>query len=731
MRAWENVRQFPVGILRREISDFLHGKSLKERADENHEDGEKKTVKSFVFGNIRVQFYGGKIIRVEYAKEGNFCDAPTFFIPSREISSDGGEDVLQKDGALCFEQYRLTLPEGGKSLRGVSLEKNGRRVYTYRKQRNSGELPALDRTPEVFSLFDTPRILIPEGGYSVLRKGEYFVEENVQDVYLLLCAKDARLLRSLYVTLTGRCELVRLSTLGSWNSKWYAYTESSARQLISDYERHRVPLDNMVLDTDWRKGEKGCGYEVNGELFPDMGRFLSYAHSRGVEIMFNDHPEPVDGGDVFSPEEIAFREQNLHALMDLGLDTWWYDRNWKVHLISPSPSLSAETLGLYLYQDIVRRYYERHSGKSGISRRPVIMGNVVNVKDGRYKQIEDSASHRYSIQWTGDILSDHDTFRREVATLIRTGNNCVAYCNGDCGGHSGDPDKELFVRWMQFGALSPVLRPHSTKNVKRSREPWVYDEETLDIVRGYICMRYRLLPVIYRYAFENNMTGLPVFASPGIFYPKDKKALKTQSEYMLGEDILICPVTKGDYLPVGKENFLSPVQATYYDGIDAEGESIAFAQYRMLDMELDHVSPEKGVPVYNFSARFETDVQFSEDTELVLRCDDGAAVYLDGEKIFEDKTLHSALYFPLKKVAGNVPHRLKIVYFQAGEEAAIGLYRRAGEKDEKTAVYLPQGKWLDVFDGKVYAGGRTLRKKYALQAMPLFVRTGGAYSARP
>lgn len=276
--------------------------------------------------------------------------------------TDYKDDVeySENDGVVCFGEYELYIPENAKSLTGVRLEKNGQKVYTYKKLANSGELPALDKTPEVFAISDTPRIIVPEGGYSADRKGEYKVEENVQDVYLLLCQKNAKKLRKLYVELTGRCELVRLSTLGGWNSKYYAYTEEEAKQLILDYEKHNVPLDVMVIDTDWRSCENGWGYDINTKLFPDMKRFLDFAHAHGVEVMFNDHPEPVDGKQVFAPEEIAYREKNLQAIMNLGLDIWWYDRNWGTKLVSPAKSVNPETLGLYLFDEITRLFWQKN-----------------------------------------------------------------------------------------------------------------------------------------------------------------------------------------------------------------------------------------------------------------------------------------------------------------------------------------------------------------------------------
>ena len=689
-------------------------------------------MKSITFGSVRIQLLSEEIVRIEYARKGKFCDDNTFFIPSRD--KFGEEPQFKQYGNyIVFGDYSLSVPEGGRGLSGITLTKNGSNVYRYKRLLNSGELPALDKTPEVFALSDNPRIIVPEGGYSKDRKGQYKVEENVQDIYLLLCKKDAKKLRKLYVGLTGRNELVRLSTLGGWNSKYYAYTEDEAKQLISDYEKHNVPLDVMVIDTDWRSCENGWGYDINKKLFPDMKRFLSFAHAHGVEIIFNDHPEPVDGLHVFKSKEIAYRERNLQALMKLGLDMWWYDRNWSTALISPTKNVRWETFGLYLFDEITRHFYQKQSGDKEVYRRPVIMGNVVNVANGCFEKILDSASHRYSVQWTGDILSDADSLSQEVATLIRAGNDGIAYCNADCGGHIGNPDKELFIRWMQFGTLSPVFRPHCTKIVERTREPWAYDSETLDIVREYNNLRYRLLPVIYKNAYNNYETGEPVFKSLGWEYPADKHALRCDNAYMLGNNILIRPVAGRTPYAVEKKNFVEPVKAVYYNGTKLEGEPIATAEYGNLNILLNHTSPEKGVPVYNFSARFETVVEFSEPVQLYVRSDDGSTVWIDGEKVLEDKTLHSAMNFPLKVIEGGKPHKVEIEYFQAGGEAAIGLYYSEVKTGEETEVYLPAGKWLDAFSGKIYSGGKTIKRVYGINETPLFVRLGAllplAYAA--
>lgn len=689
---------------------------------------QRRTMKQIIYGNIRVQLYGAKLLRLEYGEHGIFCDESTFFIPNRDsllyMQEESVEWEMLKEGVFSIAEYVLYLPCNASSLSGIRLEKNGKTVYSCKALANSGELPPLDRTPEIFALADNPRILIPKGGYSSERKGEYQVEENVQDIYLLLCRRDAKCLRRLYVELTGRSELVRLSVLGGWNSKYYAYNEETAKQLILDYEKNNVPLDVMVIDTDWRSCENGWGYDINTELFPDMARFLRFAHAHGVEVCFNDHPEPVDGAQVFAPEEIAYREKNLQALMEKGLDIWWYDRNWGTHLISPTKKIYWETLGMYLFEDISRHYWQKAAGDALKYRRPVIMGNVVNIANGVYSSITDSASHRYSVQWTGDIDSHADALAQEVDNLLRCTNNGIPYVNSDCGGHVGNPDKEQFIRWMQFGTLSPVFRPHCTKSVERTREPWAYDAETLEIVREYNHLRYRLLPVIYKNAYNAYETGEPVFKSPGFEYPEDKRAINRYDEYMLGNNILISPVAGYHPRPIAESSYITPVEAVFYNGTELSGEPIAKAEWKDLYMDLHHASPLEGVPAYYFSARFKTTVKFNKPYRLFLRNDDGATVYVDGRKVLEDKTLHSAMLFRLCDLTPKEEHKVEIEYFQAGGEAFCGLYAGEIVPEGKKQVYLPEGKWMDVFDGRIYCGKRSIRKEYGLRKMPLFVRLG-------
>lgn len=69
-------------------------------------------------------------------------------------------------------------------------------------------------------------------------------------------------------------------------------------------------------------------------------------------------------------------------------------------------------------------------------------------------------------------------------------------------------DPEMYIRWMQFGAFSPILRTHSTKNAGLNKEPWVFADKERDIIRDIIKQRYSLAPYIYTMARHAYDTGV-------------------------------------------------------------------------------------------------------------------------------------------------------------------------------------------------------------------------------
>jgi alpha-glucosidase len=107
----------------------------------------------------------------------------------------------------------------------------------------------------------------------------------------------------------------------------------------------------------------------------------------------------------------------------------------------------------------------------------------------------------------------------------------------------GAVDPELFTRWVEFGAFSPILRTHTTKNPDAERRVWAYPEPYSGILRSTFQMRYALQPYIYTEARRTYDTGVAFFRPLYYDWPEDDAAYTSRGEYVFGDEMLASPVT--------------------------------------------------------------------------------------------------------------------------------------------------------------------------------------------
>jgi alpha-D-xyloside xylohydrolase len=116
-----------------------------------------------------------------------------------------------------------------------------------------------------------------------------------------------------------------------------------------------------------------------------------------------------------------------------------------------------------------------------------------------------------------------------------------AFWSHDMGGFVGQkPSNELYIRWAQFGLLSPVSRFHGTT----PREPWHYSSEAVEVVRRYAGLRYALIPYLLAAAQESVETGLPILRPMALEFPDEPLVDQLDDQYLLGPDLLVAPVFK-------------------------------------------------------------------------------------------------------------------------------------------------------------------------------------------
>ena len=495
---------------------------------------------SFEFDNVRVQVLGDHVVRIERRGAHGFEDRETFTVRQRLSATEPGHSCREGENAVVkTRHYRVVLPDDRDGLAGVRVETaEGTTLCEL-----SNAIPAVTDLPSPFALpavwlmGDRPRVVPPPWGALPPPPGNdspssgWDLANDAPDIYVFFpAASGYGAFRRDFLALTGSIPLVPLYALGLWYSRYHPYGEEEALAVIDRFRASGIPLDVFVADTDWRVGAS-CGYAVNETLFPDLERFVRRAHKRHVRIMLNDHPEP-QGPNALDPEELRFRRKGLTSLLEKGIDLWWFDRNWHTHLHAPAPGLEREIWGMRLYHDITRDFAP--------DRRPLILSNADGIDNGWRRAPAHPAAHCFPVWWTGDTRASWLYLRGGVENSVNGGiHSLTPYVHEDLGGHHDQPDRELYVRFLQFGAFSPVARIHCTRGVHRY--PWEYGEDATRMVGDYFRLRYRLMPMLYSAAAEAHRSGLPLLRRCDLEWPEHPEAADS-TQYLLGDDLLVAPV---------------------------------------------------------------------------------------------------------------------------------------------------------------------------------------------
>lgn len=511
---------------------------------------------SYEIGDVRIQLLSDTLVRIENRKDsGDFENRESYIVTNRLDWQGTDARVLRTDGGtkIVAPGYTVMIPDGGKAEQVTVTDKNGKLLYSWAGTTGMNiYLPSPSDELGSWYFTDSPRIIPSCAGYSdegLTNLQNWDFGSRATDIFVFLPGGSYGRFLEDFVRLTGRSEMVELRTLGFWDSRYYAYSEETALRQIRDYRDRGYAIDMLVIDTDWRenKGTRGIGYDVNTELFPDMKRFLRECHEAGVGVCFNDHPEPVAGTkNGLDGAEVRYRNEKLKGLLSIGLDVWWYDRNWETSLLSADPGISVYAFGMYAFHRITEDYYRRLAGEQEYARRAVIMGNVDGVMHGEWKYASDLSAHRYPVQWTGDICGESADLAQEICTAVFGGAEVgIPYVSSDLGGHLGTPTEAQYIRWIQYGMLTPFCRVHCWARDGSGRMPWLFGDRAEAVFRAYQGIRYRLLPLFYLLVRENYDRGLPLMRRLDIRYPQYPEASRND-EYLLGDGILVAPPAQSE-----------------------------------------------------------------------------------------------------------------------------------------------------------------------------------------
>jgi alpha-D-xyloside xylohydrolase len=103
-----------------------------------------------------------------------------------------------------------------------------------------------------------------------------------------------------------------------------------------------------------------------------------------------------------------------------------------------------------------------------------------------------------------------------------------------------------------------MLSSHSRLHGNHSyRVPWLFDDESVEVLRSFTKLKHRLMPYLYATAVHAHEEGIPVLRPMVLEFPDDPACTHLDQQYMLGDSLLVAPVfnASGDvayYVPEGR-----------------------------------------------------------------------------------------------------------------------------------------------------------------------------------
>lgn len=370
--------------------------------------------------------------------------------------------------------------------------------------------------------------------------------------------------------LTGRQELPPMWSLGYITSKYGYRTEAETRGVIDSLKRAGYPVDGVVLDLYWYGKEQDMGRLAwDKEQWPNPVKMLSDLKKKGVNLVAISQPYVLRNGraidnynelapkgmfvrdslgnpgevtiwvghggmfDVSNPDTRAWLSERYRQLTDMGVTGWWGDLG--------EPEVHPDSL--YHYNGLKARQYHNLYGNDwskiiyDLFKEQYPDRRLMTMMRGGTTGLQ-----RYNVfPWSTDVSRSWGGLQPQVTIMLNSGLSGLGYMSHDVGGFAIDPenpvDPELYVRWLQLGTFSPVLRTHS----QQVSEPYKYPEYQ-HIILPLVKERYAWLPYNYTLAFENASAGQPLVRPLNYYNSADTSLDTISDEYLWGRDVLVAPV---------------------------------------------------------------------------------------------------------------------------------------------------------------------------------------------
>ncbi len=537
---------------------------------------------TLTYKNVRFTVITPCLLRVEVQNEGKFCDEPTQSVWFRDLGETKFE-VKESGNKIEIKTDKTVFTYSLSSKRMLSIKLcDGRTVKNYKSGNLKGTCRTLDITAGIIRLSDG---VCSRNGVAVLDDSKTLAmkpdgtilprENKEKDEYYFAYGNDYIGATTDLYKLTGKVPLIPRYALSNWWSRYKDYSQDEYLTLMDKFKEEEIPITVATVDMDWHwvkiKEKFGkdahkvtkhrnfmeyvydvwsvgwTGYSFNTELFPDPYAFLKKLKDDNYHVTFNLHPSmgvrwfedqyedmckamgqnPAEKKPVpFDITDKKFTENYFdilhHPFEKAGVDFWWIDwqqgKNTAVKGLDPLWALN--------------HYHFLDNAKD--NHRPLILSRFCGA-----------GSQRYPLGFSGDTTQTWKSLDFQPGFTATASNIAYPWWSHDIGGHCmGKKDDELYLRWVQLGVFSPVMRLHSTNNEFAGKEPWNFSGPVQRIATDALRLRHKLLPYIYTMNYRTHTECRAICEPMYYAYPEDKSAYECRNEFFFGTELIVAPITE-------------------------------------------------------------------------------------------------------------------------------------------------------------------------------------------
>jgi alpha-D-xyloside xylohydrolase len=487
-----------------------------------------------------------------------------------------------------FVHEQLTIGVGehvfGLGERFGAFVKNGQSIDIWNRDGGTASDQAYKNVP--FYLTDRgygvfvahPELVSFEVGTEIVSRTQFSVPGERLTYYVIYGPTPAEILRK-YTALTGRPARVPDWSYGLWLSTSFTtnYDEATVTSFIDGMAERDLPLSVFHFDCFWMRQFHWCDFVWDPATFPEPAAMLERLKTKGLRIsawinpyiaqrseLFAEGKEfgyllRTDRGDVWqldswqagmglvdftNPDARTWFTSKLKVLLDQGIDAFKTDFGERiptegVRWHDGSDPAKMHNYYAHLYNqcvfDLLRD--ERGEGEAVLFARSATAGG-----------------QQFPVHWGGDCESTFASMAESLRGGLSLALSGFGYWSHDIGGFEGTPDPAVFKRWLAFGLLSSHSRLHGSNSY---RVPWAFDEEAVDVTRQFTKLKLSLMPYLSELGRTAHREGLPVMRPMVLEFPDDLGAVTVDTQYLLGDQILVAPVFREDgvadfYLPAGR-----------------------------------------------------------------------------------------------------------------------------------------------------------------------------------